>query len=1199
MKHFFRGGRGMLSQAERGPYFFTSKKYAKTGTKCSSAKLNSSLKPRSALRSKTFDTALVHPTTTVKNFIGDIFRRCTVVRITFNNSMKLIASTIFCVLFSGYLVSPASGQEANGLPLSPTKVGAAAKAPEISKVYRSFLHGQVVSSDTSLSLRTRVSIEGTDIRVYTQRDGRFNFRGVYLESGVMRFGHSKLGKPIYVPFDTINRGPFIVNLVDTVINDKQIDTVSVTAETGYFKVPEERATGSFVHIDNKLLSRTVGSNILDRLNGVTRGLIFQNNSVGATTFAPNRPSMSIRGISTLFANAEPLIILDNFPFEGDINTINPEDIESVTVLQDAAASSIWGARAGNGVIVLTSKKGRFEQPLKVSVRSDVSVSEKPDLYYNPTIPMDEVIEIERFLYDKGAWNGTINQIYPYITPTIEALLAKRNGHIDEAEMERRIAQLKTQDVRRDLNKYVYRPVQLYKGAVNFRGGAKQHNYYFSVGYDKNLGDISGHQDERITLQARNSYRMLDNKLTFETDLSFSSSKNTAGQNAPFQVLYNRIVDDIGNPLSIGGGRNSSGLRQSYIDTVGMGLLKDWNFYPLDNIHQYAVTIAQTSYRVQPSISYKPLVWLTLSANYQYSRSYSETEGLMDEEYFDQRDLFNRFTKINYATGVAVSSIPEGARFSQSNWDLSAHNFRGNFNIDKTWADLHQFHLIGGIEANNRNTLTQHMPIMMGYKEETESYVPFDPTVPRYQYLTGGMGTAVTISNVNMSRNTTTNRNRLYFANASYTYDKRYTATFSARKDEANIFGVDINKRGRPFWSTGLRWQIHEEEFYKVDWLSKLALRVTYGYTGNVSNLSAYITSRIESKPFTQTGRIYQSITTPPNPQLGWENVRMSNFAVDFSSFNNRLSGSVEYYRKKAVDLLSRQPINPSSGVTALDGNWSSLEGSGWDLNLTAKNIQSSSLQWQSNLILSYTNDKVTDYKLKPNSDVNYLTSNLGSYPIEGKPLYGIYSFRSAGLDQNGQPQGYLDGQLSQDYTNIYNNTRLDDYVYHGRATPNLFGSIRNTFQYKAIDISFNISGQFGYFIRRRGLNYGALYSIQSYNTLPFQYDYMNRWQRPGDEAHTHVPAAAYPVVSNRETFYNMTEHLVERGDHIRLRDIRLAYTLKLPRLGMSSVQVYGYANNLGVLWAANKLGFDPDSVYGNTMRSPAVRTYSFGVNVNF
>ncbi|MBL1411593.1 TonB-dependent receptor plug domain-containing protein, partial [Sphingobacterium faecale] len=241
-------------------------------------------------------------------------------------------------------------------------------------------------------------------------DGTFSFRGVYLESGVLRIGHNKLTKPIYVPFDTINRGPFIINLQEGLERDtKQIDTVAIVAETGYFKVPEERATGSFVHIDNKLLSRTVGSNILERLNGVTRGLIFNNNQVGATTFASNRPSMSIRGISTLFANAEPLIILDNFPFEGDINTINPEDIESITVLQDAAASSIWGARAGNGVIVLTSKKGRFEQPLKVSVRTDMSISEKPNLYYNPTIPMNEVIDIERFLYGEGAWDGTINQ----------------------------------------------------------------------------------------------------------------------------------------------------------------------------------------------------------------------------------------------------------------------------------------------------------------------------------------------------------------------------------------------------------------------------------------------------------------------------------------------------------------------------------------------------------------------------------------------------------------------------------------------------------------------------------------------------------------------------------------------------------------------------------------------------------------------
>src|SRR5690606_35840713 len=156
------------------------------------------------------------------------------------------------------------------------------------------------------------------------------------------------------------------------------------------------------------------------------------------------------------ANPEPLIVLDNFPFDGDINSINPEDIESVTVLQDAAAASIWGARAGNGVIVLTSKSGKFEQPLKVSVRTDMSISQKPDLYYNPTIPMAEYIDIERYLYDQGAWDGRINQVYPYITPTIEALPAQKNGHISEAEMEEHLAQLKMQDVRSDTDPDVYR-----------------------------------------------------------------------------------------------------------------------------------------------------------------------------------------------------------------------------------------------------------------------------------------------------------------------------------------------------------------------------------------------------------------------------------------------------------------------------------------------------------------------------------------------------------------------------------------------------------------------------------------------------------------------------------------------------------------------------------------------------------------------
>ncbi|WP_202105299.1 SusC/RagA family TonB-linked outer membrane protein, partial [Sphingobacterium faecale] len=483
--------------------------------------------------------------------------------------------------------------------------------------------------------------------------------------------------------------------------------------------------------------------------------------------------------------------------------------------------------------------------------------------------MNEVIDIERFLYGEGAWDGTINQIYPYITPTIEALLAEKNGHIDKAEMERRIAQLKTQDVRSDLNKYVYRPVQLYKGAVNFSGGAKQHNYYFSAGYDKNLGDISGHHDERISLNAKNTYRLLDNKLLFNADLAFTSNIRRTGGSPMYKVLYDKLADEQGNLLSIGG----LSLRQSYIDTAGMGLLLDWNLYPLDDINRSRTSTELISYQVQPSVTYKPFQWLGVSANYQYRKNYSETNMLYNADSYEMIDLYNRFTQINYATGIATSPIPRGGKLNQTNNSLSSHYFRGSFNIDKSWDDFHSFNLVGGMELNSRSTLNRMMPIMIGYKEATETYVPFDPTQRYRQYLTGTLSNIPNLTPVNMSRLTTLNRSRLYFANASYSYDKRYTATFSVRKDEANIFGVDINQRGRPFWSAGLRWQIHEEGFYKIDWLSKLVLRATHGYTGNVSSSSAYITSKIEARPFVFTNRIYQTITNPPNPQLSWENVR--------------------------------------------------------------------------------------------------------------------------------------------------------------------------------------------------------------------------------------------------------------------------------------------------------------------------------------
>src|SRR5690242_11626999 len=203
----------------------------------------------------------------------------------------------------------------------------------------------------------------------------------------------------------------------------------VTISTGYQEIPKERATGSFDFIDNKTLNQQVGTNILNRLDGVASAVLFPKQNL------QKGPDFMIRGLSTINGPKNPLIIVNNFPYDGDINNINPNDVESVTILKDAAASSIWGVRAGNGVVVITTKKGRFNQPLKVDFNTDVIVSGKPNLSSLRTISSRDYIDVEEMLFDKGYYNSRLNNTYsfPAVSPVVEILAKQKAGLISPLE----------------------------------------------------------------------------------------------------------------------------------------------------------------------------------------------------------------------------------------------------------------------------------------------------------------------------------------------------------------------------------------------------------------------------------------------------------------------------------------------------------------------------------------------------------------------------------------------------------------------------------------------------------------------------------------------------------------------------------------------------------------------------------------------
>ncbi|MCD0490567.1 SusC/RagA family TonB-linked outer membrane protein [Pedobacter sp. MC2016-14] len=1012
-----------------------------------------------------------------------------------------------------------------------------------------------------------VVIKGTERRVTTNANGEFTFNNVD-EKAILVIS--------YVGYESreILASTDLSNIKLTVSTDK-LEEVSVVS-TGYQSIPKERATGAFTQIDNKTLNRNVGVNILDRLEGVTSGLILNRNL--PTQGGANNSKISIRGRSTLFATPEPLIILDGFPYEGGIDQINPADVQSITVLKDAAAASIWGTRAGNGVIVITSKTGKKNQPLAIGVSSTLTVTDKPDLYYQPQISSSDYIDLEQFLYGKGYYTGTLSNVFSPVSSAV-AILSK-----GQADATAQLNALKAHDVRADLERYAYRQAVYQQYQLNLSGGSENQWYYLSGGYDKNLENLITDSYDRLTLNARNTYALLKGRLKIFGDIGFNSSK-TYSKADPYNpnTPYDRLADENGNALSV---INISTLSDAYTDVAGNGKLLDWKYRPKDEF--ISNTLNQVmQYKINMGVDFEILKGLNLAGSYQYLRENSDSDRDYPLSSFYTRNLINRYSTI---TNNTVSRVIElGDILEQANTKTISKIGRVQLNFNKVIATDHEINAIAGFEgADTRsNYRTQ---TLYGYDPSTQlnnngkinplmSYPYFYDQSSSSQISTApGAGGRINIA-------------ESFYTNASYSFKKRYILSGSARRDRSNLFGVNTNQKGVPLWSAGLAWIINSESFYNISWLPSLKLRGTYGYSGNVDkSVSGLLTAR-KIGLTNEWGSLYSDILNPPNPDLRWEKVKNWNVGIDYALKSNRINGSIDLYQKDAFDLIGNSPIAMQSGITQFRGNSADLRTKGIDVLLNSKNI-TGEFQWGSTVLFNYNTDKVTSYKAKQTSNNTIVRQNFNN-PLEGYPYYAVYSFPSAGLDAIGAPQGYLNGTISKNYTAILNLLDPSQIIYHGSASPKYFGSLINTFNYRNFELSINLTYKFDYYFRRTKVFYGAF--SNDYSVLG---SYDQRWQSAGDELTTKIPALVYPEVPSLGTFFQNSSDLVERADQIRLQDIRLSYQLTgrlLSKLPFKSISAFSYVKNIGILWRKNDLDIDPD--YG-TSTNPQPLSVSFGINLN-
>jgi TonB-linked SusC/RagA family outer membrane protein len=1039
------------------------------------------------------------------------------------------------------------------------------------------LHGTIINEKGEPVPRATISIKGTDNATITNEKGEFTLKAVPVSITLVITSVGYERQEIIVR----NHLAFTVRLKTSAV---QLGNVEVIYSSGYQNIPKERATGSFVQIDNELINRSVSTDILSRLDGVTSGVLFNKNLIPTS----NQSTITIRGRSTIFSNPNPLIIVDNFPYDGDINNINPNDVESITVLKDAAAASIWGAFSGNGVIVITTKKGRYNQPLRVSFNTNFTVGQKPDLWYSPQMNSSDFIGVQKFLYDQGKYTASISDPAAYIPPPVDIFNKLANGQISQADANNQLNALANTDTRNEISKYYYRPATSQQYAVNFSGGGANNQFYFSAGYDKNHPTFTRNDYERFTLSANNLFSFIDHRLELTANIVFTSSR-TVNDNSGYQSFpYTKLIDANGNHLAV------NQYKQSFIDTTGGGLLLDWNNRPLDELASANNSTKLTDYRINTGIKFKIIAGLEINVQYQYSKGVTDGNNFNSQETYFTRNLINSYSQVDESSNSIVRPIPLGGILDLSSSSYESNNLRGQLNYTHNWNKAHQLSAIAGAEIRQvdgeSRTYRQY-----GYDPDHQTYIPVDyvNSYPNYIY-----SFSYSLIPDNVTNLATTNRYISYFGNAAYTYKERYTVSASARQDESNLFGVSANQKGVPLWSAGMLWEVSKEKFYSLRTLPYLRLRLTDGYNGNVNNsVSAYTTSALSGFPNTFNVN-FQNILNPPNPQLRWERINVINIGLDFATRNKRISGTFEYYQKYGTDLIGQSPVAPQTGVSTFTGNTADMRGEGVDLTISTINVDKK-VKWYTVFLFNFNTDKVTSYKATPGAIYNYLNPAVIN-PLEGHPLYSVYSYKWAGLDQQGNPQGYLDGKISEDYGGILNSTRTDNLKYNGPVNPTFFGSLRNTITYHQFSFSFNISYKFGYYFRRPSLSYT---NLLDYEDPLGQVDYNKRWQNPGDENKTNVPSQIYPNDPSRSDFYTYSEILVDKADQIRLQDIQLSYDVSrfhISTWNVSSIRFYLYLNNIGILWSANHDHIDPDYVPGFvTPVYPNPKTLSFGMRVNF
>lgn len=990
---------------------------------------------------------------------------------------------------------------------------------------------------------------------------------------------------------------------------RKLGEVQVVVNTGYQALPKERATGSFGVVTGKQLAQVPVVSILERLQGMVPGVDI---STKTTAGKSRNGSVRIRGLSTIVSqytkvSLDPLLVIDGFPSQvsianGALDLLNPDDIDQITFLKDAAAASIWGIQAANGVVVVVTKKGMRNSKPVFSFSTTMGTSSRPSLGYGEMMSVSQYVDLEKELLEKGRYNdpvprSTPGSYYPENNSQVQAIFFKqKRGEITEAEMNAQLAALGATDNRSQMEKYMIQSPTTQQYNLSISGGGVNSSYFLSGYFYKEDRVYKSNMNKGYSLRAGNTSSLLNGRVTVSTDLTFGNTRdkiNNAAVTAMSTVSggmrpYDMLKDAAGNNIRYDLLTIPSTAR--YLE--GKGYLP-FGYSPIEELQYSNTHNTANSLALNVAVNGNITSWLGVGVSGNVGRMFTEYEQYWEPDSYDARILVNKGTSLS-PTGARVYGVPPGGRLDLGSGLGKSYNLRGQINVNKNWNDRHQLNLVIGNEI--RESYNKGSGEMRyGYDKSINTFRSVNPFVGFKDIY--GITQSIGATSRPVTEKTT--RSLSYYANGSYTFDNKYTVSGSARFDDYNLLGVERRKRAIPLWSGGLKWNIGKEEWFSnIRWMDQLAARFTYGFSGNAPQGYAPVTTISLLGADYYTNYPYGVIANPAMENLGWEKTRMINWGLDFSFFKNRVFGSAEYYKKHTTDIIWQMPINGTYGFTSTLFNTANLEGHGVDLGVNVVPVLNKNWRWTATINMSYNTNIIKDPRFE--KPTTYFAPEM---LYSGYPTDYLFTYAWAGLDNTGQSQIYNGNDRSKKYSVMespYENVR----VYSGRTTSPWFGSFSHSVQYKGFDLNVQFQCAFGgVFLKPSIQDVGYSNNVFVGRTG----DLANRWRKPGDEASTNVPGLIFGANTNFYASVNRyieSDLLVRSRSNIKLQQVMLSYNIPAALLGkvaMKSMTVSAVARNLGMIWAANKEKLDPDYLYktGNNYQLPPLTNYSFRVALSF